>query len=111
MLTILIGNAIKFTDEGSVTVTADMDGDSFAVRVTDTRPGISKADQTVIFEEFQQADGSSTRVQGGTGLGLTISRRIVEMHGGRLWVESDVGKGATFAFTVPISVTSQEIKT
>ena len=109
VLTNLIGNAIKFTDEGSVTVTADRDGENFAVRVIDTGPGISKANQTVIFEEFQQTEESNTQMQGGTGLGLTISKRIIDMHGGRLWVESDVGKGATFAFTVPVRVTRQEI--
>ena len=72
--------------------------------VSDTGPGISGADQQKIFEEFQQADSSSTRTKGGSGLGLSISRRIVELHGGRLWVESALGEGSIFSFTVPVNV-------
>ena len=74
------------------------------ISVSDTGPGISEADQQKIFEEFQQADSSSTRAKGGSGLGLAISRRIVELHGGRLWVESALGHGSTFYFTVPLKV-------
>ena len=73
----------------------------------DTGPGISKADQGKIFEEFQQADNSATKKKGGTGLGLSISRRIVEMHGGKLWVESELGKGSVFSFTLPVQVETQ----
>ena len=65
------------------------------------------ADQTKIFEEFQQADSSSTRKKSGTGLGLAISKRIVELHGGRLSVDSELGKGATFTFTIPVRVERQ----
>jgi signal transduction histidine kinase len=68
--------------------------------VHDSGPGISEADQARIFEEFQQVQGTA-REKGGTGLGLTISRRIVELHGGRIWVESQPGQGSTFLFTVP----------
>jgi signal transduction histidine kinase len=75
--------------------------------VRDTGPGISEADQAKIFEEFQQADSSTTKEKGGTGLGLAIAKRIVEMHGGRLWVESQLGQGATFSFMVPVNVESQ----
>ena len=77
------------------------------VAVHDTGPGISAADQEKIFEEFQQADSSTTKEKGGTGLGLAIAKRIVEMHGGRLWVESQLGQGATFSFMVPVKVENQ----
>jgi signal transduction histidine kinase len=100
----LAGNAIKFTDAGEVSIEARATDEGFLVSVSDTGPGISEADQPRIFEEFQQADSSSTRAKGGSGLGLSISRRIVELHGGRLWVESVLGKGSTFHFTVPLRV-------
>jgi len=100
----LVGNAIKFTDAGEVSIKASAANGSFTVAVHDTGPGISESDQTKIFEEFQQADNSSTRTKGGTGLGLTIARKIIEMHGGRLWVESTLGIGSTFSFSIPISV-------
>ena len=72
--------------------------------VTDTGPGIAEADQAKIFEEFQQSESAHTKAKGGTGLGLAIAKRIVEMHGGRLWVESKLGSGSTFFFTVPLRV-------
>jgi signal transduction histidine kinase len=103
----LLGNAIKFTDEGQVRVEVTDSDETFLVSVTDTGPGLSEADQETIFEEFQQADGSSTREKGGSGLGLSISKKIVEMHGGRIWVESDVGEGSTFRFTLPVRVERQ----
>jgi signal transduction histidine kinase len=80
---------------------------AFEISVQDTGPGIAPADQERIFEEFQQADTATTRPKGGTGLGLAISRRIVAMHGGRLWVESVPGEGATFHVTVPVRVEQQ----
>jgi signal transduction histidine kinase len=100
----LVGNAIKFTDAGQVAIDVRFELPNFAVSVTDTGPGIPPEDQARIFEEFQQVENTVTRKKGGTGLGLTISRRIIEMHGGRLWVESEVGKGSTFGFNVPIRV-------
>jgi len=103
----LLGNAIKFTDEGEVGVEVSVSNETFLVSVFDTGPGLSEADQRIIFEEFHQADGSSTRKKGGTGLGLAIAKRIVEMHGGRLWVESTLGKGSTFCFTLPVRVERQ----
>jgi len=103
----LLGNAIKFTDEGEVGVEVTVSNETFLVSVFDTGPGLSEADQRMIFEEFQQADGSSTRKKGGTGLGLAIAKRIVEMHGGRIWVESTLGKGSTFYFTLPVRVERQ----
>ena len=99
----LLGNAIKFTESGEVEVRVDTEAEHFLVAVRDTGPGIAAEDQQRIFEEFQQADTSLTREKGGTGLGLAIARRIVELHGGRLWVESAPGAGATFTFTVPIA--------
>jgi signal transduction histidine kinase len=106
----LTGNAIKFTDEGEVSIEARISDGAFVVSVSDTGPGVSEADQQTIFEEFQQADSSSTRKKGGTGLGLSISRRIVELHGGRLWMESTLGEGSTFHFTVPLMVERQAEK-
>ena len=103
----LIGNAIKFTDQGEVNVEASVSNESFLISVSDTGPGLSETDQLKIFEEFQQADGSSTRKKGGTGLGLSISKKIVEMHGGRIGVESTLGKGSTFWFRLPIRVEKQ----
>jgi len=103
----LVGNAIKFTDAGEVAIKAEANNGSFHVSVRDTGPGISAADQTRLFQEFQQADNAITRKKGGTGLGLAISKRIVEMHGGRIWVESQPGQGSTFAFTLPIVVEQQ----
>jgi signal transduction histidine kinase len=98
----LVGNAIKFTDAGSVTITAGADGDLLELAVTDTGPGIAPADQERIFDAFQQVDNSSTRQKGGTGLGLAISRRIVQMHGGTMSVESVPGQGSTFRIRIPL---------
>ena len=103
----LVGNAIKFTDAGEVAIKADANNGSFYVSVRDTGPGISAADQTRLFQEFQQADNAITKKKGGTGLGLAISKRIIEMHGGRIWVELQLGQGATFAFTLPVIVERQ----
>jgi signal transduction histidine kinase len=103
----LIGNAIKFTEAGGVTVRVTAADGTFLIAVSDTGPGISDEDQAKIFEEFQQADSSSTKQKGGTGLGLSIAKRIIEMHGGRIWVESSLGKGSTFWFTLPVRVEHQ----
>ena len=103
----LVGNAIKFTDQGEVAIKASAANGSYTLSVHDTGPGIAESDRTKIFEEFQQADSSATKKKGGTGLGLSISKRIVEMHGGRIWVESDLGHGSMFAFEVPLTVDKQ----
>jgi signal transduction histidine kinase len=103
----LVGNAIKFTDTGEVAMKASTANGSYTVAVADTGPGIAEADKAKIFEEFQQSDSTHTKAKGGTGLGLAIAKRIVEMHGGRLWVESTLGSGSTFFFTVPLRVEHQ----
>lgn len=99
----LVGNAIKFTEAGEVKVQIAASDGALVISVSDTGPGIPEADQQKIFEEFQQA-GSGMRTKGGTGLGLAIAKRIVELHGGRIWVESSMGKGSTFWFTLPVRV-------
>ena len=105
----LVGNALKFTEHGRVVVTIDVqnrtsDAATLHVSVADTGIGVPVDRQAAIFEPFTQADGSTARRHGGTGLGLTISRRLVEMMGGRLWLSSEPGKGSTFHFTVLVKV-------
>ena len=100
----LVGNAIKFTQQGEVVVgitTASREGGQTTLHftVSDTGIGIAKDRQDAVFEAFRQADSSTTRVYGGTGLGLAISSQLVAMMGGRMWVESELGKGSTFHFT------------
>jgi signal transduction histidine kinase len=97
----LVGNAIKFTDAGEIRVTAKAVNGHFYISVTDTGPGIPTDHQKRIFEQFHQVDSSNTKAKGGTGLGLAIAKQIVEMHGGRIWVESTLGKGSTFQMEVP----------
>jgi signal transduction histidine kinase len=103
----LVGNAIKFTDEGRVGISVAAQNGTFEVAVADTGPGIAASEHERIFEEFHQVDSSSTREKGGTGLGLAIARRIVELHGGRIWVESEPGHGATFRITLPVATTDR----
>lgn len=102
ILTNLIGNAIKFTSEGGITVSmALVNPGLLTIRVTDTGIGISQAAQQKIFSSFTQADSSTTRKFGGTGLGLTISRRLAELMQGELLVTSEEGKGSRFSFSWP----------
>jgi signal transduction histidine kinase/putative methionine-R-sulfoxide reductase with GAF domain len=101
----LVGNAIKFTDTGEVRVTAKAVKGHFNISVTDTGPGIPEEHQARIFEQFHQVDSSNTKAKGGTGLGLAIAKQIVEMHGGRIWVESTFGKGSTFQIELPTRAT------
>jgi signal transduction histidine kinase len=104
VLTNLVGNAVKFSAADTkvvVTVTAGEDDVTFCV--ADQGPGIAPEDLGKLFQKFQQVDSSATRRQGGTGLGLFISRGIIEGHGGRIHVESEVGRGARFSFTLPRS--------
>jgi signal transduction histidine kinase/CheY-like chemotaxis protein len=97
----LVTNAVKFTgDGGSVVVRAVRDGAEILITVTDTGIGVPDADRERIFESFQQGGRGSSREEG-TGLGLTLSRRIVELLGGRMWLQSEVGRGSTFGFSIP----------
>lgn len=103
----LVGNAIKFTDEGEVKVEVEARNSSFLVSVLDTGVGLSADDRQIIFKEFRQVDGSSTRERGGTGLGLSIAKKIVKMHGGHIWVEARPEGGANFSFSIPVRVENQ----
>jgi signal transduction histidine kinase len=98
----LVGNAIKFTETGGIRITVRAVNGEFDVAVADTGPGIAEAHRKSVFEEFQQVDSSTTRQKGGSGLGLSIAKRIVELHGGRMYLESEVGRGSTFGFVIPI---------
>jgi GAF domain-containing protein/DNA-binding response OmpR family regulator len=106
----LLGNANKFTpEEGQITLSCRMaDSETMIFSVTDTGIGIKIEDQEVIFEEFRQSSNVSVGETQGTGLGLTISKRLVEMHGGQIWVDSEYGVGSTFSFLLPVS--SREAK-
>ena len=108
VLTNLLGNAIKFTERGEVSLDVDaepLDGGDLMlhIRVKDTGIGIPADKLERIFAPFEQADGSTTRKYGGTGLGLTISDRLAKLMQGRLWVESEEGRGSTFHFTARVS--------
>jgi signal transduction histidine kinase len=97
----LLSNAVKFTPEGGrISVRAGQRDGRVEISVTDTGIGIAPGDQAAIFEEFRQV-GSDERKREGTGLGLTLAKKFVELHGGRIWVESEPGRGSTFAFTLP----------
>ena len=98
----LLSNAGRFTEEGGVIVRAEQTQQELVVSVSDTGPGISPEDQSRLFEPFQQLDSSIRRQHGGSGLGLSISQRFVELHGGRMWLESQVGDGTTFYFSLPM---------
>lgn len=97
----LLSNAVRFTDEGEIAVTAEVSGDDLVVSVSDTGVGIAPPDIASIFQEFRRAEGQESR--GGKGLGLAIARRFVGLHGGRIWVESEVGRGSVFRFTLPLA--------
>jgi signal transduction histidine kinase len=104
----LVGNAIKFTDVGEIRVQVTASDGALVVAVSDTGPGIPEEDRQKIFEEFRQGESSSTGKKGGTGLGLAIAKRIIELHGGRIWVESSMGQnGSTFCFTLPVRAGQQ----
>jgi signal transduction histidine kinase len=99
----LLSNAVKFTPEGGrVVITATAADGVITIAVSDTGIGIAPEDQAAIFEEFRQVGSDDTRTQEGTGLGLTLAKKLVELHGGRIWVQSYVGQGSTFSFTLPV---------
>jgi len=103
----LLSNAVKFTPEGGrVGVAAAPDDGAVRIAVSDSGIGIAPEDQGAIFEEFRQVGGASAQKQEGTGLGLTLAKKFVELHGGQIWVESELGKGSTFTFTLPLSFPS-----
>ena len=99
----LISNAVKFTEQGNVTCRVKQTDKSIVVSVIDQGVGISEPDQPKVFERFKQVGDTLTDKPQGTGLGLPISKEIVEHHGGRIWVESELGKGSTFSFSLPIA--------
>jgi signal transduction histidine kinase len=100
----LLSNALKFTPEGGrVDVQATVVDGMAEVSVTDTGVGIAPEDQDAVFEEFRQVGTADKKVEG-TGLGLTLSRKFIELHGGRIWVQSEVGRGSTFTFTLPFTM-------
>jgi signal transduction histidine kinase len=97
----LMSNAIKFTNEGAVSLILEDAGEDIHFVVQDTGIGIRESDIPIIFEQFRQIDGSLTRIAGGTGLGMPISKSLVELHGGKMFVESQPGVGSKFTFTLP----------
>ncbi|MEI8176755.1 MAG: ATP-binding protein, partial [Candidatus Omnitrophota bacterium] len=102
VLTNLANNAIKFTEAGNITIKAWREGNAVRVMVSDTGPGIRQEDIPLLFQSFQQLGGADDRKIGGTGLGLAISREIIKGHNGKIWVESEIGKGSSFNFLLPI---------
>ena len=99
----IIGNSIKFTERGKVEVFAKEEQQQLKITISDTGIGIPPEKHEKIFESFEQADGSTSREYGGTGLGLAVTKQLVELHGGKIWVESEVDKGSNFSFTLPIA--------
>jgi len=102
----LVGNAIKFTEAGMVSISAEVSGEEVVITVSDTGIGIPEDRMDSVFESFEQVDGSVERMYGGTGLGLAVSRQLVELHGGTISAASKLGEGSRFSFTLPISETA-----
>ncbi len=110
VLTNLVSNAMKFTEKGSITIASRRIENAIRVSVCDTGCGIKQEDLPKLFHQFQQLMSGGSRKTGGTGLGLAISKDIVEKHGGRIWVESESGKGTTFHFLLPIKSAAREFE-
>jgi len=104
----IAGNAIKFTQTGRVEISVELSDDMLIYKVKDTGIGIPQDKIGKIFDQFNQVDATITRDFGGSGLGLSITKKFVEMHGGRIWVESELGKGSTFYFSIPLRATERE---
>jgi signal transduction histidine kinase len=104
----LIGNAIKFTDDdGKIKIRAEINEKIIRISVIDTGIGISLKDQKKLFKPFSQIDSSISRKYEGTGLGLALVKELIESHGGKIWVESEPGKGSNFTFEIPIDQTGR----
>jgi signal transduction histidine kinase len=100
----LLSNAVKFTPEGGrISLKASRTDGAVEIAVSDTGIGIAREDQATIFEEFRQVGTDETRKQEGTGLGLTLAKKFIELHGGRIRVDSELGRGSTFSFTLPLA--------
>ena len=107
----LLSNAVKFTDEGGqVTMKFEISGAALLGSVTDTGVGISPQDRAKLFQPFTQIDASSTRAHSGTGLGLALTNRLIQLHGGKIWVDSDIDEGSTFSFTFPLHQQEQKVE-
>ncbi len=104
----LLNNAVKFTEQGEVCIECDVENGRLVTRVTDTGIGIRSEDLDTLFRPFRQVDSGITRQYEGTGLGLSICKRLVETMGGKIWVESEWGKGSNFNFTLPFERTKNE---
>ncbi len=97
----ILGNAIKFTEKGFVTLSIQLKEDNLLISIRDTGVGIKPEHIPIVFEQFRQIDGSLNRRVGGTGLGMPITKNLIELHGGKVWIESVYGQGSTFWFTIP----------
>lgn len=106
----LVNNGLRFTEEGGVMVSVEKKGDFLLIEVEDTGTGIAEEDIPKVFEAFRQVGQDSWRRREGTGLGLAISQRFIELHGGEMWLESDLGKGSRFYFTIPVLDATQEME-
>jgi signal transduction histidine kinase len=99
----LLSNAVKFTPEGGqIGITTTAAAGVVTIAISDTGIGIAPEDQAAVFEEFRQVGLDDARKHEGTGLGLTLAKKLVELHGGRIWVQSQVGQGSTFTFSLPV---------
>ena len=105
----LVSNGLRVTEQGGVTVRLQRDGDNLCICVQDTGPGIADEDIPKVFEDFRQVGSGSWRRREGAGLGIPISRRFVDLHGGRMWVESQAGEGALFCFTLPLPESARDL--